>query len=231
MRDNSKNTISNQSDINPDLEKIVKRHLSSDYAKPYRQGSEEIFEQLSRRVAKHRGQLIFDSGCGTGESVIAIAGQFPQALVIGVDKSNLRTDKARQKVLPENAMLIRADVIDIWRLAALANWRLARHFILYPNPWPKKQQFKRRWHGHPVFPTLLGLGGKIHLRSNWKIYLEEFAAAAKIAGKADVKIKVATFQSITPISAFEKKYSDSGHVLFQYELNLCDDPVVSSVSH
>ena len=73
--------------------------------------------------------------------------------------------------LPRNLILMRADLNDFYRLAADAGWRLARHFILYPNPWPKSVHLKRRWHGAPVFPYMLRLGGVMELRSNWKLYL------------------------------------------------------------
>ena len=61
--------------------------------------------------------------------------------------------------MPANAVLIRADLVDFWRLLADNGVRLARHYNLYPNPWPKIGHLARRWHGHPVFPALLELGG------------------------------------------------------------------------
>lgn len=80
--------------------------------------------------------------------------------------------------LPSNLLLLRADLVDLWILAWRDRaWEVREHSILYPNPYPKRSQLRSRWHGHPVFPVLLGLGGRITLRSNWKAYLEEVCEA------------------------------------------------------
>lgn len=45
---------------------------------------------------------------------------------------------------------------------------------------PKIGHLSRRWHGHPVFPAMLELGGVLECRSNWKIYvLNEFCFAVE----------------------------------------------------
>ena len=130
--------------------------------------------------------MVLDSGCGTGESTVLLARRYPDCLVVGVDKSAARLDKAPQ--LPANARLLRADLADIWRLMDDAGWKLAQHYLLYPNPWPKPAQLKRRWHGHPVFPDLLVLGGRLVLRSNFEVYVDEFARALELAGVVDMKV-------------------------------------------
>lgn len=84
----------------------------------------------------------------------------------------------RREPLPENLLLLRADLVDLWVLASRDNvWQVEEHSILYPNPYPKRSQLRSRWHGHSVFPVLLGLGGRITLRSNWKAYLDELCQA------------------------------------------------------
>ena len=83
----------------------------------------------------------------------------------------------------KNVKLVRADLVDFWTLVYrdATSWTIHSNYLLYPNPYPKSQHLKRRWHGHPVFPILLGLGGKLILRSNWNIYCEEFLDAVKTA--------------------------------------------------
>lgn len=84
----------------------------------------------------------------------------------------------RREPLPGNLLLLRADLVDLWILASRDSaWQVREHSILYPNPYPKRSQLRSRWHGHSVFPVLLGLGGRITLRSNWKSYLDEFCLA------------------------------------------------------
>ncbi|CAM9562378.1 unnamed protein product, partial [Sphacelaria rigidula] len=93
--------------------------------------------------------------------------------------------------LPTNLLLLRADLVDFWILAARDDtWRVEQHAILYPNPYPKRAQLLRRWHGHPVFPLIIGLGGRISLRSNWKAYLEEVCQAVLAISDAGARGKV-----------------------------------------
>lgn len=134
--------------------------------------------------------VILDSGCGTGESTIHIARRFPNIPVIGIDKSEVRLDKAGNpsqtagEDVPANAFWIRAELLDFWRLALdrvkTGEWTIPYHAVYYPNPWPKQSEATRRFHMHPIFPTLLALGQTTELRTNWEIYAREFAEAAKI---------------------------------------------------
>ena len=134
--------------------------------------------------------VILDSGCGTGESTIHIARRFPNIPVIGIDKSCDRLNKAGNPVqtagdaIPPNAFWIRAELLDFWRLALdhvkADKWTIPYHAVYYPNPWPKQSEATRRFHMHPIFPTLLALSGVTELRTNWEIYAREFAEATKI---------------------------------------------------
>lgn len=219
MHGNSKQITSNQTGIHPDLELVVRRHLESQYRKPCGPVSQAIFREIAERVSAHGGPLIFDSGCGTGESVVTLARQFPNSLVVGLDKSSVRIGKGLAKVRGlDNLLLVRAETVDIWRLARAAGWKLQHHFLLYPNPWPKKQHLKRRWHAHPVFPDLLALDGALHLRSNWRLYLEEFAFAVEVATRK--RFPVETLAHGEPLSAFERKYWLSGQTLYEYVADL-----------
>ena len=172
--------------------------------------------------------VILDSGCGTGESTIHIARRFPNIPVIGIDKSCDRLNKAGNPVqtagdaIPPNAFWIRAELLDFWRLAldrVNANaWTIPYHAVYYPNPWPKQSEATRRFHMHPIFPTLLALGRTIELRTNWEIYAREFAEAARIVlsenGESS-EITCETFTPASPETAFERKYKDAGQTLWK----------------
>jgi len=71
---------------------------------------------------------------------------------------------ARGQPAPHNLLLLRANVVDIWGLLAARGMRLARHYLLYPQPLPKPAQVMRRWPAHPAFPLLLALGGALECR-------------------------------------------------------------------
>ena len=83
-----------------------------------------------------------------------------------------------------------------------------------PTPWPKSKHLKRRVHGHPAFKLLLQLGGRIELRSNWQVYVEEFAVAMHLAGVRGLVQMVP--ETAPAISLFERKYRDSDHHLWRF---------------
>lgn len=197
------------------LAETVLRHLRHRWRSPVHAYSRRAFAELAQWLDPAR-PMVLDSGCGTGESTAVLAQEHPDCLVVGIDKSRARLGKAPE--LPANARLVRAELADFWRLADEAGWRPAHHYLLYPNPWPKPAHLKRRWHGHPAFPDLLALGGRLVLRSNFELYVDEFARALALVGVVDVK--VVSFQADDPISPFERKYQLSGHRLFQLTATL-----------
>lgn len=214
-RNCSRAVTSNQAGIHEQLEKVVKRHLAKPFLRPYPQHAIASFHSVAERVEQHRGPLIFDSFCGVGESTRHIARHHPEALVIGIDKSLARLDKhpvSDEEPPLHNYLLLRADTDDFWRLAIDAGWTLHKHFLLYPNPWPKSSQLKRRIHGSPLFPSLLALGGQLELRSNWPTYVEEFALALSMSGNKASACNIEPKLAITP---FERKYQQSGQPLWQ----------------
>ena len=140
--------------------------------------------------------------------------QHPDALVIAMDQSAVRLQRGLERfgAAPANLYLMRAECADIWRLMLAADWSVARHFLLYPNPWPKPGHLQRRWHGHPVFPPLLALSEVVELRTNWQVYAEEMAAALSVAGRP---AGIERIQPETALTDFEEKYRDSGHALWR----------------
>lgn len=212
----SASVVSSQQGPHPRLDEVVRRHLETRWQKPVHAHTRRAFEAITPEVKSHCGPLVLDSGCGTGVSTAALARYHEDALVLGVDKSAARLDKAR--ALPDNARLVRAELADFWRLARADGWRLAGHYLLYPNPWPKSEHLMRRWHAHPVFPDLLALGGRLELRTNWRIYVEEFARALALAGQVPGRVR--RLQGDAPITPFERKYAASGHLLYAISTQL-----------
>ena len=138
--------------------------------------------------------------------------------MIGIDKSVDRLSR-QGRTLPPNARLVRAELGDFWRCAQAAGWRLAAHYVPYPNPWPKARHYKRRWPAHPAFPALLGLGGILEVRSNWRVYLEEWQLALGSLGLAAALGPVDP-EAEAPLSPFEAKYLASGHGCFRLTADL-----------
>ena len=186
-------------------------------------------------------KVILDSGCGAGESTLHLAKRFPGIPVIGIDKSAMRLTKAgnihQQEAAgtdqPSNAFWVRAELLDFWRLALeevqAGRWNIVHHAVFYPNPWPKESEAGRRFHLHPIFPTLMALSAVTELRTNWEIYAREFAAAARIVCDSAAQnrseksehpeqsavITCETFDPTIPETAFERKYKEARQQLWR----------------
>jgi tRNA (guanine-N7-)-methyltransferase len=220
--DNTKNisesglVSSKQRGIHPHLEKSVQRHLQTTWAQPFHTPTLEAFHQLKREgVFTADVPFILDSGCGTGNSTRQLAEKFPQHIVIGADRSRTRLAKSRVSsnlCRHGNLVLIRAELATLWRLLLNDGHLPEKHFLLYPNPWPKPGHLLRRWHAHPVFPQLLSLGGEIEMRCNWEVYALEFARAVSFASGVDVPVK--KIQPDTGMTPFERKYMEREQALY-----------------
>ncbi len=202
---------SNQQQVHRQLPALVQRHLSSDYARPVADHSEQAFQQLLVAMTKPR-PLVLDSFCGTGQSTAILARQYPSHLVVGVDRSSHRLSR-HAGTHDGSYLLLQADCEDIWQLLLQHDIHPDYHYLLYPNPWPKGKHLSRRVHGGGGFSRLLGLGGQIELRSNWQLYVEEFGLAMHLAGHPGVVCELPEQQ---PISLFERKYRQSGHQLWRF---------------
>ena len=220
---NSRIPESAQSGIHEQLVRRVERHLAEPFRKPYAEYNRLAFA-ASLEGWDTRAPLILDAGCGVGHSTIQLARSFPDHWVIGVDQSEDRLSRRKpypDALLPTNMVFVRADLVDYWRLCCDAGLKLARHYILYPNPWPKIGHLARRWHAHPVFPFIPRLGGVLECRTNWRVYVEEFACALSLATARDIGWE--TFEAPSPLTPFERKYRDSGQALYRLVCNLDED--------
>lgn len=220
----SKAIITNQSGIHEKLDEVVQKHLTHPFQKPYQAHTQKAFDDVNAivqafLVEKPNGKVILDSCCGVGQSTRLLAKLNPDALVIGIDKSSSRIERnvegfdLKDGYQANNFHLVRADLNDFYRLVKTANWPITKHYILYPNPWPKSKHLQRRWHGSAVFPTLISLGAQIILRSNWRLYLQEFQQAAKQVNLIGDLTELAV--EAQPLTPFEAKYQASGQLCWQ----------------
>lgn len=210
----SRRVSSNQKRLHEELEKIVNSHIQNDFLKPVAAHTQEAFEEIDKIVRDSKNiDIILDSGCGTGDSTLLLGQQCPNHLVIGLDKSPIKLQKTRIKQPRNNVLFVRAEQFDFWRLVARSKWNVRQHYMLYPNPWPKKAHIKRRIYGHPAFVELPKISKNIVVRSNWEIYVLEFCVAWTLLTRE--KCYVEQFVPRQYASLFEKKFHESGHELYQ----------------
>lgn len=221
MRANSSPIVSSQTGVHEHLHTVVERHAQHAFRKPVAAYNQAAFDtSISCWQQNGNKPLILDTGCGVGLSTLHLATQYPDHFVIGIDQSQDRIARNTHwpTAIPDNLTWVRADLVDYWRLLLDNGIMPARQYLLYPNPWPKIGHLSRRWHGHAVFPTIVALGGYIECRSNWRIYIDEFAAALmQLSGIQTATEEFFPEMAITP---FEEKYLASGHTLWRCHARL-----------
>ncbi len=213
MQASSPEVTSNQSGLHPRLARTVLRHLRHPDHSPLAAHNRSAWEKLLPLLLADGRPLVLDSFCGTGMSTAQLALRHPRHLVIGIDRSAHRLHR-HVRAAGADYLLLQAECEPLWRQLASERIRVDYHYLLYPNPWPKSRHLRRRIHGHPGFRDLLALGGRVELRSNWALYVEEFGVAMHLAGVRGVVRQLAEAPALT---RFEDKYRRSGQVLWQYQ--------------
>ena len=220
MSGNSSIVVSAQREPHPRLLEIVARHRAQPWrAPPHAPTQQQFARWIALREATPR-PLLVDLGCGTGDSSERLAALYPAHDVLGVDQSAARLAARAPDGFARigRVALVRAEAANVLRSLAEAGIGIDLLCLLYPNPWPKPEHLRRRWHGHPVFPLLLANARRIVLRSNWRVYVDEFARASRHLGRSGEVRPLAA--DTTPISPFERKYLASGHACVEWR----DDP-------
>ena len=207
---------SSQKSIHPGLARMIDRHMSGPWLQPIHKATLDAWNRLKLESGfSADSRFILDSGCGTGASTQFLANLHPNLKVLGVDQSDSRLSKNGVHdgfLIDGNLILLRAELSSLWRLMLVGGYQPEYHYLLNPNPWPKPGHLKRRWHGHPVFPDMLALGGAVEMRCNWDIYASEFAYATSLL--CGQEISVQPYVADTPMSLFEEKYKQRGHALY-----------------
>ena len=222
MFGNSRSVVSNQHQAHDQLEEILTRYQRSRYQRQPHSLSVELFENTLPSLLNASGQLILDAGCGTALSTELIAKEHPFDLVVGVDKSSHRLNRSTISG-QSNLLLLKMDLVDFWLLSKQHKITYKKQFILYPNPWPKEKHLKRRWHAHPIFPSMIAIGGELELRTNWRIYAEEFSHAVQLltGAKPCWQESDSGFDEIH--SRFEQKYLASAQRLYRLTVPDCGE--------
>lgn len=212
---NSKFVMSNQDGPHSDLALILSRYSLDNYQRPVASFSQKLWLEILEFIGNSK--VIFDLGCGIGESSVFLYKKYPDCKIIGIDKSLSRIDRKNKfkEDLASNIFLCRGELLDLIPLIykSQSELKIEKIYLLYPNPWPKKIHVKRRFHANPVAPFLFNIDAEIIYRSNWRTYLEEVEICAKLVNGRDSKISlIKNPEFITP---FEKKYFDSGQEIYE----------------
>lgn len=100
-----------------------------------------------------RQPLVLDLGCGNGVFLSGLAAAQPGWNVLGIEKKDYRVRQSlrRAAVLP-NARVLCGEVSEV--LSGLPSSSVARVYLLFSDPWPKRRHAVRRL-VQPDFAALL----------------------------------------------------------------------------
>jgi len=126
--------------------------------------------------------LALEIGCGTGHFVVELAGRHPEVNFLAIDiynKGCLKTCRKLEAAGLHNVRVMRVEARELM-LKALPADSLQAIYINCPDPWPKKNQRKRRLVNcdflelalHRLLPA-----GELFFSSDQHDYAEEVAAA------------------------------------------------------
>ena len=87
----SRSVVSNQAAEHDNLSEVVTKHLSTEFKRPIAQHNIDAYQYAISQINKPH--VIFDSGCGNGKSTLNLAEKYPDAFIIGIDKSHHRINK------------------------------------------------------------------------------------------------------------------------------------------
>jgi tRNA (guanine-N7-)-methyltransferase len=144
-------------------------------------------------LAPDAKQTWLEIGFGGGEHLAAQAARNPDVLFIGAEPFLNGVASALRHIDEAGLTNVRVHAGDVRDLiAALPPASLARVFVLFPDPWPKARQRKRRLI-EPAFVAALARamapGGRLRFATDWADYaeqcLEVFAAEPRFVWLAE----------------------------------------------
>lgn len=181
------------------------------------------------RTPYHR--IILDLGCGKGEYTVACAKQYPDTLFIGLDVEVICTIRGAERALAEqipNVVFVCANDPELTEL--FAPDELDGILLNFPTPFPKKKRAHLRLTYLDrliTYRKILKPDASIRLRTD-SFPLRDFSLTQlKLAGYTlkwqsdDVR---ALFPN-EPLSAYEKKLTVQGNVVYGFEATPGSEPL------
>ena len=159
--------------------------------------------------------IVLDVGFGNGESLLALAKQYPQLNYLGVEVyrpgiGNVLRNAFEEKI--ENIRVINADVVELLQ-GYIATNSLTAALIWFADPWPKKRHHKRRLIQVPFLELLaekLISQGELNIATDWQPYAAHIEETVKLSGLFQ-KIPASSFIQQRPQTKFERRGEKLGH--------------------
>jgi tRNA (guanine-N7-)-methyltransferase len=142
---------------------------------------EEIRELQPQELFGRKAPLWVEIGFGNGATLAALAADRPDHDFLGIEVHKPGVGHlllAMQKQQLRNIRVASADAVAFVE-RRIADASVSRILILFPDPWPKQRQRKRRLLQPAFAHTLarkLAPGGVLHLATDWPEYARQMLA-------------------------------------------------------
>lgn len=156
---------------------------------PYNEEHAKYLQRKAERMARLRGELeqlglttesrplTLEIGCGHGHWLTAYAAAHPDEFCLGLDLVTHRINRCWKKVRRmelENCVFMKAEAMEV--MAAMPECvRLAKSFLLFPDPWPKNKHRKKRLVQKEFLTQLAsfqGPGTRFYFRTDHEVYFK-----------------------------------------------------------
>jgi len=171
--------------------------------------------QVSELLQQDESPWVLEIGFGMGESLAQMAVAEPELRFLGIEVHRpgvgaLLAAIDQQHI--DNIRIVSADALDVLH-EQVADARLTRIQIFFPDPWPKKRHHKRRLinlaNAQLMYNKLIA-GGELHIATDWPDYAEHIEAVLKqIPGFSALADK--SRPARRPSTKFEQRGERLGH--------------------
>ncbi|MGH8658101.1 MAG: tRNA (guanosine(46)-N7)-methyltransferase TrmB [Gammaproteobacteria bacterium] len=126
-------------------------------------------------VFKRSAPRILEIGCGTGETLVFLAGDHPENDYIGVEVYRPALGRLLQAIHNRSLRNVRLFADDVVRVLShrISERTLEAIYLFFPDPWPKRKHHKRRLL-QPRFVEMLQNAlsehGRLFIATDWDDY-------------------------------------------------------------
>jgi tRNA (guanine-N7-)-methyltransferase len=149
--------------------------MGKDWADARREGSVDRLRLTLQTALADQTMITFELGCGHGHWLAAYGAAHPAEYCVGIDLVTHRVERSQRKQALgklTNVVFLKAEATEFLD-ALLPTQQLAKVFILYPDPWPKKRHQKNRFINAANLDRLADhaiAGATLHFRTDSEAY-------------------------------------------------------------
>jgi len=162
--------------------------------------------------------VVLEVGSGKGRFIIGEAAANPEVNYVGIEWANkycqLCASRAAGRGLT-NVRFLRDDAVHTFKVA-LADRCLEAVYVLFPDPWPKAKQVKRRTIQTPFLDQVARVvkpGGKLVLATDHADYFAQMVEVTAAHPKIRQVLKLVGDEARTGVTNFEVKYRAEGRTI------------------